>query len=305
MPEPKERITSAILKARTELEEALYELEKLPALSESSVSFTVHALNNFLTVVGGTVELLQLSLANHPDPEVRTGLEALEQAANLMTHTVNQLMLSRGREAKLRFEKVELPVMAQRFCNFYQRLADRKKIRCLAGSTVDVPSVWTDRVATAVVLDNLVSNAVKYSPPGTCIWVQVAADRDGVVCRIRDEGPGLSQEDQAKLFQRGAQLTPKPTGGEHSTGYGLAVAKEFIEKLGGTIWCESELGQGSCFAFRLPRYQESVSESGETLSGSKLAAEDEGASRSRIAEQREKRSLNMHFLPACLVMTRA
>ena len=68
MPEPKEQIVSAIVRAREDLEEALYELEKLPAVSQSSVSFAAHALNNFLTVTEGTVELLLLSLADYPDP---------------------------------------------------------------------------------------------------------------------------------------------------------------------------------------------------------------------------------------------
>ena len=259
MLEPKDQIVSSIVKARAELEDALFELEKLPAISQSSVFFAAHALNNFLTVTGGTVELLSLSLADHPDPQVRIGLEALQQATNLMTHTVSRLMnASTDRDAKLRFEKVDLPVMVKHFCIYYDRIADRKQIRCLSESAVDIPSVWTDRVATAAVLDNLLSNAVKYSPPGTRIWVQVSADRDWVVCSVRDEGPGLSEEDKAKLFHPGARLTPKPTAGEPSTGYGLAVAKELIERLGGTIWCESALGEGACFSFRLPRYQEKV-----------------------------------------------
>ncbi|HSL04034.1 MAG TPA: HAMP domain-containing sensor histidine kinase [Nitrospiraceae bacterium] len=259
MPESKDQIVSSIVKARGELELALYELEKLPAISQSSVFFAAHALNNFLTVAGGTVELLSLSLVDHPDPQVRMRLEGLQQATNLMTHTVSRLMnASTDLDAKLRFEKVDLPVMLKHFCSYYDRIADRKEIRCLSESAVDVPSVWTDRVAIAAVLDNLFSNAVKYSPLGTRIWIQVSADRDGVVCSVRDEGPGLSEEDQAKLFQPGVRLTPEPTGGEPSTGYGLAVAKEFIERLGGTIWCESRLGQGSCFSIRLPRYREEI-----------------------------------------------
>ena len=262
MQENKDQIVSSILKARTELDEVLYELEKLPAISESSVYFAAHALNNYLTVTGGTVRLLQIMLAENPDVQVRKGLEALQQATNLMMHTVSQLVnADTGLEAQLRFEKVEMPIMAQRFCNYYQRIADQKQIRCLLESTTDVPPVWTDRVATAAALDNLFSNAVKYSPPGKRIWVEIVTQQDGVVCRVRDEGPGLSQADQAKLFQRGIKLTPQPTGGEPSTGYGLAVAKELIEKVGGTIWCESVLGQGACFSFRLPQYQEQVHES--------------------------------------------
>ena len=72
------------------------------------------------------------------------------------------------------------------------------------------------------------------------------------MCAVRDSGPGLSPEDQAQLFRRGVRLTPTPTGGEPSSGYGLAVAKELVDALGGHIWCESAVGQGSCFAFRLP-----------------------------------------------------
>jgi signal transduction histidine kinase len=67
---------------------------------------------------------------------------------------------------------------------------------------------------------------------------------------------GISQEEHARLFQRGVRLTPKPTGGESSTGYGLAVAGELIDRLGGTIWCESKVGEGACFSFRLPVFQE-------------------------------------------------
>jgi signal transduction histidine kinase len=137
-------------------------------------------------------------------------------------------------------------------------VADRKTIRVIVGPPVDVPPVSTDRVAVAAVLDNLLSNAIKYSQPGKQIGVQVRGEMGWAVCEVRDEGPGLSQEDQARLFQRGVRLTPKPTGGETSTGYGLAVAKELMEKLGGDIWCESTLGQGSTFFIRLPVHQESM-----------------------------------------------
>ncbi|MCA9419870.1 MAG: HAMP domain-containing histidine kinase, partial [Nitrospira sp.] len=196
---------------------------------------------------------------------------------HLMTHTVSQLVNAEtGRDATLRFQKVELPVMAKRFCNFYQRIADQKQIQCLFEFPNDIPPVWTDRVATAAALDNLFSNAVKYSSPGKRVWVQIVAQEDWIVCRVRDEGPGLSLEDQAKLFQRGVQLTPRPTGGEPSTGYGLAVAKELIEKVGGEIWCESVVGQGACFSFRLPQYRESVHGSEVPQSGPHAGKERRG-----------------------------
>jgi signal transduction histidine kinase len=121
---------------------------------------------------------------------------------------------------------------------------------------VPFPFVWADRVAVAAVLDNLLSNAVKFSPSQKRVWVRVTAEPTHLVCTVQDEGPGLSVEDQPRLFQRGVRLSNVPTGGEPSTGYGLAVAKDLIGKLGGELWCESQRGQGASFSFRLPLYSE-------------------------------------------------
>jgi signal transduction histidine kinase len=112
--------------------------------------------------------------------------------------------------------------------------------------------VWTDRVAAGAVLDNLLSNAVKYSPKGGRIWVQVTAHEGEVVCSVRDEGPGLSPEEQGQLFKPGVKLSSVPTGGEPSAGYGLAVAKSLATRLSGDVWCQSEPGKGSVFSFKLP-----------------------------------------------------
>jgi two-component system, sensor histidine kinase LadS len=255
--ESKELVAAAIARAQVDLVDALAQLEKIPALDAKSVAFAAHALNNYLTITGGAVDLILKRLADHPDAQVRVWLEGVQHATELMTHTVSQLTsASVTTETKLRFEKVDLPLLVQRTCNYYQKIADRKPIRVIVDPMVDVPPVWTDRVAVASVLDNLLSNAVKYSQPGKQVWVRVWGEQGGVVCEVRDEGPGLSQEDQARLFQRGIPLTPKPTGGEASTGYGLAVAKELSEKLGGEIWCKSELGHGCCFFIRVPVYQE-------------------------------------------------
>ena len=259
MADVKEQVAAAIVRARDNLEQALAELEKLPAFDPSAVAFAAHALNNYLTVTGGTLELLRSSLTAHRDPQIHAWLEGLQRVTTLMTHTVSQLMNAAvPQETSLRFEPVELPVLVQRVCHYYQRVADRKHLPILYDSTGEVPPVWTDRVAVAAVLDNLLSNAVKYSPPGRRIWVHVQGDRSSASCSVQDEGPGLSQEEQARLFQRGVRLSPLPTGGELSTGYGLAVAKELIEQVGGAIWCLSTPGQGACFSFRLPAYQEPV-----------------------------------------------
>lgn len=253
----KEQVAEAILRAQAELEQALGELAKMPAFAPRALGFSAHALNNYLTVTEGTVELLLLSLADHPDPRIRNWLEGLSHVTELMRHTVSQLMTTSAPEdAKLHLLKWDLDTLIRRACTYYRRIADRKNIVIVYESAIDIPPVLTDPVAVAAVMDNLLSNAVKYSSPGKKISVKLIREVNSVVCSVYDEGPGLSHEDQAKLFQQGIRLSSVPTGGESSTGYGLAVAKDLIDKLGGDLWCESALGAGACFSFRLPAYQE-------------------------------------------------
>jgi signal transduction histidine kinase len=256
MAEPKERVTSAIVAALANLDEALAELEKIPTFDARSATFTAHALNNYLTVTTGTLELALSRLAKHPDEELRVWLEGAQHASTLMARLVSQLIdTAAPGDAPYRIESFDMPMLVQRACRFYQREADRKGSRIIVESAAGVPPVSADRVAVAAILENLVSNAIKFSPPGATIHVQIRGERDWVVCAVRDNGPGLNAEDHAKLFQRGARLTPKPTAGEHSAGFGLAVAKELVESLGGQIWCESAVGRGSCFTFRLPAHR--------------------------------------------------
>jgi signal transduction histidine kinase len=256
MADIKDQVAAGILKARESLEQALSDLQRIPALDPSAVPFAAHALNNYLTVSEGTIALLRSALTAHPDPQVRAWLDALNHATTLMTHTVSRLTNAAvPRESSLRFEPVDLPALVQRVHRYYQRIADTKSLHLHYTCGADVPQVRTDRVATAAVLDNLLSNAVKYSAAGRRIWIEVEGDDSSASCSVRDEGPGLSPEEQARLFQRGVRLSPRPTGGEPSTGYGLAVARELIEQLGGTIGCVSTQGRGSCFSFRLPAYE--------------------------------------------------
>jgi two-component system, sensor histidine kinase and response regulator len=258
-PNPKDVIGSAITRAQAELVEALSELEKLSSFGTGTVAYATHALNNYLAVTGAAVQLISRRLADHPDTQILEWLDGVKHATDMMGNLVGQIMTaSVSSQTRLRFEKVDLALSVRRFCDFYQEMAGRKLITLILDTDDDAPPVWTDRVAILSVLDNLASNAIKYSAPGKHVWMGVRSEGDSVVCVVRDEGPGLTQGDQAKLFQKGVRLTPRPTAGESSTGYGLAVARDLMVELGGEIWCESVLGEGTTFSVRLPAYQETV-----------------------------------------------
>jgi len=257
MIDAKQHAITAIVQARGNLESALADLEKLPAFDPCTVPFTAHALSNFLTVAEATLELMRKAMPSDADPEISRLLDGMRHATHLMIHTVSQLMNNAPiGELKLRFEKIDLSHLVGRACAYYERVALRKHIRLTFDDSVDVPLVWSDRVAVAAILDNLLSNAVKFSPVGESIRVKVGKFNGHAVCSVQDEGPGISPTDQKRLFQRGVQLGTMPTGGEASSGYGLAVAKELIDQLGGTIWVDSMDGQGACFSFRLPTLKE-------------------------------------------------
>ncbi|MEM1417021.1 MAG: ATP-binding protein [Myxococcota bacterium] len=115
-----------------------------------------------------------------------------------------------------------------------------------------MPSVRSDRDGIREIVENLLSNALKYSSPGTTVTLRLVPTAEGVEISVRDQGPGLSPEDVTRVFDRFVRLPPKPTGSESSHGLGLHVARRIAYLLGGSLDAESQLGRGSTFTLALP-----------------------------------------------------
>jgi len=101
------------------------------------------------------------------------------------------------------------------------------------------------------IFDNIMSNAIKFSPQGSNIYVTLNQNGKMSKVSVRDEGPGMSEEDQSRMFGNFQRLSAQPTGGEKSTGLGLAIVKKIIDAHKGTIEVDSKLGSGSTFSFLL------------------------------------------------------
>jgi signal transduction histidine kinase len=266
MPQARADVISAIARARADLDRALARLESLAADDRQRVSYSVHALNNYLMVVATTLQLLRNKVALKGDRDVIRWLDSLKQATNLMMSTARGvLMATSDALPPLLFEQASLTEIAAGVCQSYAAVARKKRVRIAWKPPHEPDSVYTDRVAAGAVLDNVLSNAVKYSEPGTTVSVTMTKTVDEVVCSVRDRGPGLSEAEQAKLFQRGVRLSPQPTGGEASTGYGLAVAKDLATALGARLTCSSVLGEGSCFMFSMPLHSGNLKPEEEPL----------------------------------------
>jgi signal transduction histidine kinase len=248
----RERAVSSIEDAQLALDRALSELDAIPSVDPHIVGFAAHALNSCANTTTAAAELLQHTLAGYPDPEVANWLEGIHHAAHMMRHTIGRLLhASAPSDFPLKFGHVNLVLLMDRAIQYYKRVAEPNGIRIVNLSVGQIPLAWADSVAVAVVADNLLSNAVKASPPGSTIYVQLMAEESSVVCSVRDAGPGLTKEARDRLFQR-IVAGSSVRSAEPSGGYGLAVAWEFVDRMNGTLWCESEPGRGTRFAFRLP-----------------------------------------------------
>jgi signal transduction histidine kinase len=112
--------------------------------------------------------------------------------------------------------------------------------------------VLVDPTRLRQVVDNLISNAVKFSPPGSLIKVYARQQEAGWWIGVQDSGPGITSEDRQRLFQDFSPLSAKPTAREKSIGLGLSIARQVVEAHGGQIGVDSEPGQGATFWFILP-----------------------------------------------------
>jgi signal transduction histidine kinase len=155
----------------------------------------------------------------------------------------------------IRHEPVEIVELVEEVIEAGQPLAEKKKqVIRISRPPSFVINGDTDRLREAI--DNIVGNAIKYTPIGGKIDVEVASVGGEALIRVRDNGPGLSPEDQGRLFGRFQRLSAKPTGGESSTGLGLSIAKQIIDLHGGRITAESGgAGKGTTFAIMLPLNQ--------------------------------------------------
>jgi signal transduction histidine kinase len=130
--------------------------------------------------------------------------------------------------------------------------AKAKEIEIATDLEEGLPAVEADAARIRQVAQNLVDNAVKFSPPKSHVVVLTRRGDGSVKFEVRDSGPGLSDEDFQKVFQKYARLSSKPTGGEKSSGLGLAISKQLVEVHGGEIGVHNRDEGGAAFWFRLP-----------------------------------------------------
>jgi len=134
----------------------------------------------------------------------------------------------------------------------YQEVAAQKQIRIQTDFPAAAVTALADASALDQVLDNLISNALKFSARNKQVFITIRSAGHRAECVIRDEGPGFTAEDKVKMFRRYGRLSARPTGGEPSTGLGLSIVRKLVQAMDGELSCESIPEKGATFIFRLP-----------------------------------------------------
>lgn len=170
----------------------------------------------------------------------------LELISNLLDISVIE-----SGQLKLNPSKSSMKKLAEEKIHLQQFLADKKGIR-LHADLQEAAEFYFDANRMGQVVDNLLSNAVKYSPQDKEIFVKLVSDEKTMTLSVKDEGPGISSDEQEHLFQHFRKLSARPTGGESSSGLGLAIAQRIVEEHQGNIGVDSQLGSGATFHFSIP-----------------------------------------------------
>ncbi len=219
-----------------------------------------HDLKNPLAAIAGMSGLLLKLMKSRPDQAaVQQDLQVLETihgSAKHMSEIVRGILTNEGIEhGNLPFTPApaDLGALLAEVVRFNAPAAQKKSITVRNEAPASFPGT-VDAKLVREAFDNYVSNAIKYSPAGKTVVIELSAlpGAAGLEFAVRDEGPGLSPDDRKKLFGKFQKLTPRPTGGESSTGLGLSIVKTVAELHGGSVGCDSEPGRGSRFWLRLP-----------------------------------------------------
>ncbi|MCX6018915.1 MAG: ATP-binding protein [Chloroflexi bacterium] len=232
----------------------LTRLRMADEMKSTFVSAVSHELKTPVALIKGYASTLRRHDAAWDEETVRDSLQVIEEESDRLAELIDNLLdASRAQAGNFRIDRVELDIdeLVRRVITRFQ--AQTKSHTLIADVPADLPLVFADEARITQVLNNLVSNAVKYSPAGSIVHVTSSVDNTTVVISVSDEGTGIPAEDQERLFKRFQRLEGAVRKSIPGTGLGLYLCKSIIDAHGGQIWVESDGKKGSTFRFSLPR----------------------------------------------------
>jgi two-component system, sensor histidine kinase and response regulator len=241
------------------LEAAVAELSRSDDFKNRLLRMVSHDLRNSIGNIIGLAQLL-LEDSRPLDPEQTSAVQDIFQQAVSTEVLLNDLLVMSqavvGQVSiapkSFRFQPAMKDILRRHQFNAQKKRA-KLVLEPTSGEEVPGDYVFADPHRFQQIMDNLISNAIKYSPPGSTIFIRSKQAESGWTFWVQDLGPGISPEDREKLFRPFSQLSARPTAKEKSVGLGLSITKQLVEAHGGTISADNVVGRGALFWFSLPR----------------------------------------------------
>lgn len=248
------QLNNELVSIQRELARKNAELSRLNELKNQFLGMAAHDLRNPLHVISTYSEFLLDDLSSILDSEQVDFLTTIHDQSQFMARLINDLLdvatIESGK-LQLDLQPVDLIKLTENNLVRNRLIAARKKITLLL-ETSPIHPLLLDPTKIEQVLDNLITNAIKFSPTGSKVTIRVQSTEKEVLLIVQDEGQGIPADEVKKLFKPFQRTSVKSTAGEKSTGLGLAIVKRIIEEHGGKIWLKSQVGLGSTFFISLP-----------------------------------------------------
>ena len=235
------------------------QLSAADAAKNRFLGMAAHDLRNPLASIRGLTEFLRDGAVGALTADQLDLINTIHGASQSMLDLVNELLdvaIIESGELKLNLAPHNLTELIAKSVSLTNMEAARKRTTVVFTPPATAPILTLDVAKMRQVIDNLLSNAVKYSPPGSTVTVTIQADARVGICSfsVQDQGPGIPEGERDKLFKDFGRLSVQPTGGEKSTGLGLAICRKIVEAHRGTITAENLPTRGCEFRVVLPAH---------------------------------------------------
>lgn len=231
------------------------ELQKLNEEKNYFLGMASHDLRNPLGNILTLSSLIEAEIGSQFPDEHRNYLEVIISTSRNMLELLNNLLDVSKIESgtiPLHLEKISIHNLFQEAISSNKQTADKKNIHLSYSLSEDAVDVVADHLQIMQVLNNLVSNSIKYSYPNTSIEITAERGPEEIIIQVTDQGQGIPEKEHKLLFTPFTKTSVRSTAGEKSTGLGLNIVQKLIHAHGGKIWMKSEVGKGSTFTFTIP-----------------------------------------------------
>lgn len=251
------RLHQQVRRHAEELAVALARLQELDRMKSEFIQNVSHELRSPLALIRGYAELLDKGELGELEPQQHGPIGIITRRAQMLSELVEDITLILGAEARsLEREPVALDRLAQTAVEDFRVVASEAGLTLETEFAPDLPPVGGESIYLRRVLDNLLGNAVKFTPSGGRITVRLWQEGGNVILQVADTGIGIPPEHRDRIFERFYQVDGSTRRRYGGMGLGLALVKEVVEKLGGSVGVESEVGKGTTFTVILPVFPE-------------------------------------------------